>query len=154
MKKTIALIGAFFMGALAFAQVSKNDTINKTASRKVMSNDLKNRPPDADNEVESDAIKRGYNQKTSSQQNGYMKISDQTSQSSKATVIQKGKSSATSMSDETITQKGREGKMTTTEKQHYTIKMSNADKKVVKDSISKPTKSSDTFIKISDVKGE
>jgi len=32
--------------------------------------------------------------------------------------------------------------------------MSNADKKVVKDSISKPTKSSDTFIKISDVKGE
>lgn len=63
MKKTIALIGAFFMGALAFAQVSKNDTINKTASRKVMSNDLKNMPPDADNEVESDAIKRGYNQK-------------------------------------------------------------------------------------------
>ena len=63
------------MGALAFAQVSKNDTINKTASRKVMSNDLKNMPSDADNEVKSDAIKRGYNQKTSSQQNGYMKIS-------------------------------------------------------------------------------
>ena len=125
------------MGALAFAQVSKTDTINKTASRKVLINDMKNIPPDTEPETKSGEIKGNYHQKIKSEQNGYIKISDQSARNAKGSV----------------TQKGREGKVSTTEKQNHTIKMSNSNKTVL-DTIQKTAKSSDYFLKITDVKGE
>jgi len=46
MKKTFSLIGALFLGASAFAQVSKTDSTNKTGSRKVTAGDVKDLPAD------------------------------------------------------------------------------------------------------------
>ena len=155
MKKSIAFIGAFFMGALAFAQVSKTDTINKTASRKVLNNDMKNIPPDAEPEAQSGEIKGNFHQKMKVEQNVHIKISDQSARDIKGSITQKGRDRKLSTtSDESIPQKGREGKLSTTEKQNFTVKMTNADKKVAKDTIQKTAKSSDIFLKITDVKGE
>ena len=87
MKKMLSFIGALFLGSAAFAQGSKTDSVNKTVSRKVLADDVKNLPADATNgEI------RG-----------------------------------------TVTQKGKE-KISATEKQHYTIKLSNANNKTVADS--------------------
>jgi len=125
------------MGALAFAQVSKTDTINKTASRKVLNNDMKNIPPDTEPETKSGKIKGNYHQKMKAEQNVHIKISDQSARNAKGSV----------------TQKGREGKVSTTEKQNQTMKMSNSNKTGL-DTIQKTAKSSDYFLKITDVKGE
>ena len=100
-----------FLGSAAFAQVSKTDSTNKTASRKVVAEDVKNLPED--------------NSKPNAKE-GDIKGS--------------------------VTQKGREGKVTTTEKQHYTVKLTNANNsKVAADSAAqkkaKAATQSDTFIK-------
>jgi hypothetical protein len=153
MKKSIAYIGAFFMSALAFAQVSKNDNVNKTASRKVLNDDLKNVSPDTDAEVKSGQEKMSYHQKTSSKQSEYIKISDQSDGDNKTSVIQKGKEKSISPIEETITQKGNGKAFSTTEKQHYTIKMSNSNK-MINDTIQKTSSSSNNFMKITDIKGE
>lgn len=39
-------MGALFLGSAAFAQVSKTDTTNKTVSRKVLTEDVKDLPAD------------------------------------------------------------------------------------------------------------
>ena len=116
------------MGALAFAQVSKTDTINKTASRKVLNNDMKNVPPDTESEAQSDKIKGSFHQKMKSEQNTYIKISDESARVIKGSVTQKGRINNALTPDESITQKGREGKVSTTEKQNYTIKTSSSNK--------------------------
>ncbi|MEY2917609.1 MAG: hypothetical protein RIS73_1323 [Bacteroidota bacterium] len=100
MKKMLSLIGTLFLGSAAFAQVSKTDSANKTISRKVLIEDVKDLPADA----KSSEIKG------------------------------------------TVTQKGRE-KISSTEKQHYTIKMSNTGNKAAADSAAQQ-KSSDYHIKM------
>jgi septum formation inhibitor MinC len=96
----LSLIGTLFLGSAAFAQVSKTDSANKTISRKVLIEDVKDLPADA----KSNELKGG------------------------------------------VTQKGRE-KISIAEKQHYTIKMSNAANKAAADSAAKQ-KSSDYHIKM------
>lgn len=100
MKKMFSLIGTLFLGSAAFAQVSKTDSANKTISRKVLVEDVKDLPADA----KSSGIKAG------------------------------------------AIQKGRE-KISVAEKQHYTIKMSNASNKAAADSAAQQ-KSSDLHIKM------
>ena len=46
MKKICSWMGALFLGSAAFAQVSKTDSTNKTVSRKVLTEDVKDLPAD------------------------------------------------------------------------------------------------------------
>ncbi len=64
MKKSIAFLGALLFGSVTFAQVSKNDATNKTSSRKVSTDDVKNLPPNDEN-AESGEIKGRVNHKDS-----------------------------------------------------------------------------------------
>lgn len=108
-------------GSVTFAQVSKNDTINKPSSRKVSPEDLKNLPPETETakmgylKIKGEKTIKGENQKSD-----YLKVSPESVSSGKAI----------------LTQKGRGESAITTEKQHYTIKMTNADKKVAEDATS------------------
>lgn len=100
------------MSSIAFAQVSKKDTINKSPSRKVLNNDLKNLPPDTEVNSTSGNLKGNYHQKIKGEESNFLKVSDNNAREIKGSVTQKGK--------------GNDAM--TTEKQHYTIKMSNANK--------------------------
>ncbi len=51
------------MGALAFAQVSKTETINKEAGRKVLNDDMKNVSTDTESDAKKDGIKGSVTQK-------------------------------------------------------------------------------------------
>lgn len=84
------------MGAFAFAQVSKTDTINKTAVRKVLNNDIKNVPQDAETKKNIGNIKWNGDKKTSENSNGYLKMTNQVAQPNGESVIQKGKESSVS----------------------------------------------------------
>lgn len=99
MKKMFSFIGALFLGSAAFAQVSKTDSTNKTVSRKVTTEDVKNLPADSAANAKS----------------GHFKV--------------------------------RGDKLSATEKQNYTIKMSNAAKKATADSAA-AQKSKDFHIKM------
>lgn len=85
MKKSIAFIGAMFMSAIAFAQVSKNDNTNKTTSRKVMDADVKDLPKDPEENLSTGEIKGEYHQKIRENQSsvsekmGTIKASDESS---------------------------------------------------------------------------
>jgi hypothetical protein len=72
MKKSIAFIGAMFMSAIAFAQVSKNDNTNNTASRKVMDADVKDLPKDPEETLSTAEIKGEYHQKMKANQSAEM----------------------------------------------------------------------------------
>jgi hypothetical protein len=90
MKKSIAFIGALFMGSIAFAQVSKNDNTNKTASRKVLDADVKDLPTDPDANVKTGEIKGEYHQKMKGEESNYLKVSDNNARGIKGSVTQKG----------------------------------------------------------------
>jgi hypothetical protein len=85
MKKSIAFIGALFMGSIAFAQVSKNDNTNKTVSRKVLDTDVKDLPPDPEADIQTSEIKGNNSQKMKGEKSDYLKISDNASSKIKGT---------------------------------------------------------------------
>ena len=89
MKKSIAFIGAMFMSAIAFAQVSKNDNTNKTASRKVLDADVKDLSPDPEADAKTGEIKGEYHQKMKGEQSNYLKVSDNNAREIKASSTQK-----------------------------------------------------------------
>ncbi|MCI4442634.1 MAG: hypothetical protein JHC39_03930 [Lentimicrobium sp.] len=91
MKKSIAFIGALFMGSIAFAQVSKNDNTNKTASRKVLDADVKDLPTDPDANVKTGEIK-GNSFKHKGEDSDFMKVTDNNSREIKGSSTQKGNS--------------------------------------------------------------
>ena len=59
MKKIFSFVGALFLGSAAFAQVSKTDSTNKTTSRKVLVNDVKDLPEEASPEAKTGHMKGG-----------------------------------------------------------------------------------------------
>lgn len=67
------------MSSIAFAQVSKNDNTNKTASRKVLDADVKDLPADPDAITKTGEIKGEYHQKMKGEESNYFKVSDNTS---------------------------------------------------------------------------
>ena len=76
MKKSIAFLGALLFGSVTFAQVNKNDTINKTGSRKVSADDLKQFPAETETtEVDHIKIKGERGIKGESQKSEFLKIS-------------------------------------------------------------------------------
>ncbi|NDP26808.1 MAG: hypothetical protein GZ087_05190 [Flavobacterium sp.] len=85
MKKSIAFIGALFMGSIAFAQVSKNDNTNKTASRKVLDADVKDLPSDPEANTKTGEIK--------GEESNYLKVTDNTSSKIKGSITQKSNAS-------------------------------------------------------------
>jgi hypothetical protein len=92
MKKSIALLGALFMGSIAFAQVSKNENTNKTAARKVLDTDVKDLPTDPEANATTSKIK-GHHQKMSVTDGIPIKISDDSAGKIKgSTTVQKGNS--------------------------------------------------------------
>lgn len=131
MKKLIAFIGALFLGSASFAQVSKTDSINKKPIRKVFTNDVEKLPVEADVNANDGYIKGSVHQKIRGDRS-------------------RGKSDGIK---ETMTQKGS-AKVITTEKQHYTIKMSNGANKVKIDSTTENDKTSDYHLKIPSQKKE
>lgn len=116
MKKSIAFLGALLFGSVTFGQVTKNDSIKKPSSRKVSTEDLKNFTEDEDVETATSTgeIKGKSLEKHST-------FEKHTSDASASKFIKGG-----------VTQKGKNvgsDAATTFEKQHYTIKLSNANKK-------------------------
>jgi hypothetical protein len=91
MKKSIAFIGALFMGSIAFAQVNKNDDTNKTTSRKVLDADVKDLPPDPEANAKTGEIKGEYHQKMKGESN-FLKVTDNNSREIKGSSTQKGDS--------------------------------------------------------------
>jgi hypothetical protein len=81
MKKSIAFIGALFMGSIAFAQISKNDNTNKTASRKVLDADVKDLPQDPDANAKTGGIK--------GEESNYLKVTDNNAREIKGSSTQK-----------------------------------------------------------------
>ena len=79
------------MSSIAFAQVSKKDTINKSPSRKVLNNDLKNLPPDTEVKAASGYLKGNYHQKIKGEESNFLKVSDNNAREIKGSVTQKGK---------------------------------------------------------------
>ncbi len=199
MKKSIAFLGALLFGSVTFGQVTKNDSIKKPSSRKVSADDLKNLPVDA----ESTIIDAHFKGKTLEKHKGDDAISQQSDTHIKFARTEKHTSDSSVVSKiNGVTQKGKDGIIVTekmggdasaktTEKQHYTIKMTNANNKAaasgdesgvikegatiqkkhvsnikwtpgkapigktVKDSLPTPNaKSTDMFLKITDIKGE
>lgn len=137
MKKSIAFLGALLFGSVTFGQVTKNDSINKSTSRKVSAEDMKKFPEDIESTTNAEAIKgeskhksdnsasvhKGGTYKNSSMQ----KSSDNSARSG---TIQGEAFDAKHPRDY---KKPSDNKSTTTEKQHYTIKMTNANKKAAED---------------------
>ncbi|WP_310377660.1 hypothetical protein [Flavobacterium sp.] len=141
MKKSIAFLGALLFGSVTFAQVNKNDTINKTGSRKVSAEDLKKLPPETE---------------TTEKSSIYMKISDIKGERGISTEKHSSDASAGTGSKikGSVTQKMNVSESAkTTEKQHYTIKMNNAAK-VANDSVAPKTKSTDIHLKMPNKKKE
>lgn len=144
MKKSIAFLGALLFGSVTFAQVNKNDTINKPSSRKVSAEDLKKLPPETETSEKSSIflkigdIKGEKTIKGESQKSDYLKVSPDNSSRIKG---------------ENMTIKGKGNDATTTEKKHVgNIKWTPG--KVAKDSSEQKTKSSDMFMKMSSKKKE
>lgn len=108
MKKSIAFLGALLFGSVTFGQVTKNDSIKKPSSRKVSTEDLKSFPEDEDTEITTSP--RGIKGESLEKH-----TSDASASKLKGSVIQKGKSNVSVP--------------TTFEKQHYTVKLSNANQK-------------------------
>lgn len=190
MKKSIAFLGALLFGSVTFGQVTKNDSIKKPSSRKVSADDMKKFPEDAETVSNPDYIKLESTQKHIKYTRTEKHASDASAGKGakiKGSVTQKGKDGII------ITEKmGGDGKATTTEKQHYTVKLTNANAaninfkeksddtesgvikegatttqkkhvsnikwsgdKVAEDPKPTPTPATtDTFLKITDVKGE
>ncbi len=184
MKKSIAFLGALLFGSITFGQVTKNDSIKKPSSRKVSADDLKNLPVDTETSEKTSnnnppigTLWNGKDNPPKGRENKIMAVGEKqdaksTSKHLKGGMIQKGKS--------------LEG-AAATEKQHYTVKLTNANNKasasgdepgVIKEGATttqkkhvsnikwsgdkvaedpKPTSTpatTDTFLKITDVKGE
>lgn len=125
MKKSFAFLGALLFGSVTFAQVTKNDTINKTGSRKVSAEDLKKLPPETE---------------TTEKSSIYMKLGDIKGERGIKTEKHSSDASAGTGSSSrikgSVTQKGNASENAmTTEKQHYTIKLTNANKKSTEDGV-------------------
>ena len=123
MKKSIAFLGALLFGSVTFAQVNKNDTINKSSSRKVSADDLKKLPPETE---------------TTEKSSIYMKLGDIKGERGIKTEKHSSDASAGTASriKGSVTQKGNASENAkTTEKQHYTIKLTNANKKTAQDGV-------------------
>jgi len=147
MKKSIAFLGALLFGSVTFAQVTKNENTNKPSSRKVSTEDLKKFPVDEETTTNTGGIKgetlekhKGdLLQKHKGEQIDFQKVtikhatlekhaSDASAGGSsevKGTVTQKGKGRDGII----VTEKMGGGNAMTTEKQHYTIKLTNVNKK-------------------------
>jgi hypothetical protein len=171
MKKSIAFIGALFMGSIAFAQVNKNDNTNKTASRKVLDTDVKDLPQDPD--AKTGEIKGEYHQKIKGEQSDYLKVSDNTSSRVKGGSTQKD-SGSRSASDpylkvstanktntsEDFTIKGSGTQAAKSSSDPYLKvtsekKSSASENTTIKGSGSQSqTTTSDVFLKVTDVKGD
>lgn len=134
MKKSIAFLGALLFGSVTFGQVTKNDSIKKPSSRKVSADDLKNLPVDSENSsidghIKGKTLENNQQFQTSEKHpREFIKHASDASAGKgsniKGSVTQKGKDGII------VTEKmGGDGKATTTEKQHYTIKMTNANNK-------------------------
>ena len=144
MKKSIAFLGALLFGSVTFGQVTKNDSIKKPSARKVSTDDLKKFPVDAETTIHTGGIKGETLEKHKGEQtdigksNMYLKYERTEKHASDASAG----AGASSEVKGTVTQKGRSkdgiiiteklggvSKATTTEKQHYTVKLTNANKK-------------------------
>ena len=150
MKKSIAFLGALLFGSVTFGQVTKNDTIKKPTSRKVSSEDLKKFPEDTQIDSEAGHIKGELSSARDGKKEDFRKITFKASSSeSKSTfekhspfekqaVLEKHTNDASAGTSSkikgSVTQKGRSNTSgTVTEKQHYTIKMTNANSKTQSD---------------------
>jgi hypothetical protein len=173
MKKSIAFIGALFMGSIAFAQVSKNDNANKTTSRKVLDTDVKDLPPDPEANAQTVEIKGNNSQKMKGEQSDYLKISDNASSKIKGTSGNQKDSGNRAASDPYL-KVTSEKKSNTTEKTTIKVTGTQVEKsasdpylKVTSEKKSNPpenttikvsgTESQNTsgmFLKIGDIKGE
>lgn len=154
MKKSIAFLGALLFGSVTFGQVTKKDTINKSLSRKVSSEDLKKFPEDVDVTTNIGGIKGETLEKhkgdLSSAREGkkeaFQKVTfkqagietkstpEKHSPFEKQATFEKHSSDATagqvSGIKGSVTQKGKIDESTSpAEKQHYTVKMTNANNK-------------------------
>lgn len=151
MKKSIAFLGALLFGSVTFGQVTKNDSIKKPSSRKVSADDMKKFPADTETEATDGHIKIESSQKHIKYKSSGKYTSDNDtglSSKIKGGVTQKGKvvestnatekhpAETSAKNGEIALEKvpGRDKKNTnnkhiTTEKQHYTVKLTNANKK-------------------------
>lgn len=117
-------------GSVTFAQVNKNDTINKPSSRKVSAEDLKKFPVE-DVNGETGEIK-GETRFKEHKDSGYLKIKGERTikgENQKSEYLKVSPDNSARIKGEGMAIKGKGDKLSTTEKQHYTIKMSNANKK-------------------------
>lgn len=152
MKKSIAFLGALFMGSIAFAQVSKNENTNKTASRKVLDADVNNLPQDPEanvktGEIKGESLEKHKGDESAAIQKGgtYKKSSMQkSSDASAGTGSIKGESAYEKQTKNI--QKGNGAKSVTTQKEDFTIKSNGSG--------TQSTKSSEIYLKIGDIKGE
>lgn len=139
MKKSIAFLGALLFGSVTFGQVTKNDSINKSTSRKVSSEDMKKFPEDIESTTNAEGIKgeskHKGDQNASIQKGGIYKNSEiqKSSDNSAGKGARKGEAAYEKQSPKG--QKNSDINTTTTEKQHYTIKMNTASKKTVEDGV-------------------
>lgn len=141
MKKSIAFLGALLFGSVTFAQVTKNENTNKPSSRKVSAEDLKKFPEDTETTTNTGGIKGELLEKHRGEQMNegksktYLKYERTEKHASDASA------GASSDVKGTVTQKGKGVESTTTtEKQHYTIKLTNATKKAPDDATGQVTK--------------
>ena len=136
MKKSIAFLGALLFGSVTFAQVTKNDSINKPSGRKVSAEDMKKFPVDAETTIHTGGIKGETLEKHKGEQtdigksNMYLKYERTEKHASDASAG----AGASSEVKGTVTQKGKGVESAVaTEKQHYTIKLTNANKKAAEE---------------------
>lgn len=116
MKKSIAFLGALLFGSVTFGQVTKNDTIKKPTARKVSSDDMKKFPADSETASNPDYMKLESTQKHLKYTPGEKHSSDASAGKGASEKIRGG------------TQKGATaGSPATTEKMHYTVKLTNAN---------------------------
>ena len=146
MKKSIAFLGALLFGSVTFAQVTKNENTNKPSSRKVSSEDLKKFPEDVETSINTRGIKGESLEKHKGEQTDIGKSSTylKFNRTEKHTSDASAGAGASSEVKGTITQKGKGGESAVaTEKQHYTIKLYNANKKAAEDATGQVVKDGD-----------
>lgn len=137
MKKSIAFLGALLFGSVTFGQVTKNDSINKSTSRKVSAEDMKKFPEDIESTTNAEAIKGESKHKSDNSASIHKGGTYKNSSMQKSSDASAGKGAKKGEAAyEKQSPKGQDEisiKSTTTEKQHYTVKLTNANKKAAED---------------------
>lgn len=158
MKKSIAFLGALLFGSVTFGQVTKNDSINKSTSRKVSAEDMKKFPEDIETTstggIKGESLEKHKGDESATIHKGgtYKKSIDQKSSDASA-VAEKWE-----IAIEKVPGKGQKNsgtKSTATQKQNSTIKSNGSENETIKVSgTQSQNASSGNFLKIGDIKGE